>query len=221
MNNSTDIFKVIFEHDIRLDKLAERGEKLPDTATIEDFMKPDPTFSKIYLTGTDLAIKQFGLSVLHAYPRILEKLQEGFNASDFRTVKGNHKHLPDAVDAIKTGEVIVINGEKADLDNIPALFVDDNSNVGHLKTELKTFLEKDAIVIYKEKAQNGFDLHIFSRENIYKDLFFPLKELVPDSFRFFSINGKRVSSERHFYFETWTLNKPPHGFEEVFPETVL
>jgi len=221
MNNSTDIFKLIFEHDIRLDKLAERGEKLPDTASIEDFMKPDPTFSKIYLTGTDLAKKQFGLSVLRAYPQIFEKLQEGFNTSDFRTAKGSHEHLTDAVDAIKAGEVIVINGEQANLDNIPGLFVDDNSNVGHLKTELKTFLEKGAVVVYKEKAQNGYDLHIFSMENIYKDLFYPLKELVPDWFRFFSINGKRVSSERHFYFETWTLNKPPHGFEEVFPETVL
>jgi len=221
MNNSTDIFKLIFEHDIRLDELAGRGEKLPDSATIEDFMKPDPTFSKMYLTGTDLANKKFGLSVLRSFPRVLKKIQEGFDTANFRTSDGAYDHLPPAVDAIKTGEVIVIGGEQADFDKIPELFVDDNSNVGHLKTELKTFLEKGAVVVYKEKAQNGFDLHIFSKENLYKDLFFPLKELVPESFRFFSINGKRVSSERHFYFETWTLHKPPHGFEEVFPETVL
>jgi hypothetical protein len=52
-------------------------------------------------------------------------------------------------------------------------------------------------------------------------MFYPLQKLVPETFRFFSINGKKFRTERHFYFETWTLEKPPHGFEEVFPETVL
>jgi hypothetical protein len=35
------------------------------------------------------------------------------------------------------------------------------------------------------------------------------------------MNGKRITSERKFYFETWALSQPPHGIEEVFPETVL
>jgi len=35
------------------------------------------------------------------------------------------------------------------------------------------------------------------------------------------MNGKRITSERKFYFETWTLDRPPHGVEEVFKETVL
>jgi hypothetical protein len=44
---------------------------------------------------------------------------------------------------------------------------------------------------------------------------------VDDEFRFFSMNGKRINSERTFYFETWALDRPPHGIEEVFTETVL
>jgi hypothetical protein len=76
-------------------------------------------------------------------------------------------------------------------------------------------------VIYKEQAKNGFDLHMFSKKNIYTKFFHPLQNMLPDAFRFFSINGKKFRSERHFYFETWTLARPPHGFEEVFPESVL
>ena len=105
--------------------------------------------------------------------------------------------------------------------DIKDLHIDTNSNVGHLKDELKEALEDKFIVVYKEQAKNGFDLHLFSKKNIYTDMFYPLQELVPDNFRFFSINGKKFRSERHFYFETWTLDRPPHGFEEVFKESVL
>ena len=110
--------------------------------------------------------------------------------------------------------------KEADFD-ISTLHVDTNSNVGHLKTELREVLENEFVVIYKEQAKNGFDLHLFSKKNIYTKFFFPLQSMLPDAFRFFSINGKKFRSERHFYFETWTLARPPHGFEEVFPESVL
>jgi len=82
-------------------------------------------------------------------------------------------------------------------------------------------LKTGTYVIYKEQAHHGYDLHLFSMENIYPALFDALKPLVDDQFRFFSINSKRMGSERHFYFETWTLENPPHGAEEVLPETVL
>ncbi|MEX0719312.1 MAG: hypothetical protein WD059_01505 [Balneolaceae bacterium] len=219
-----DIFKLIFEHDLRLDKLAKRNAnkaKDEDEATLADFMKPDPTYSKFYLTGTDLSNEFFGLNNLKEFPKVLEALQEAFSGKNIHTSGTSHNSLGRAIESVNTGEVIVLSDEKKLNFDISSIHIDTNSNVGHLKSELKEFLEQRLIVIYKEQAKDGFDLHIFSKRNIYRDMFFPLQKLVPDAFRFFSINGKKFRSERHFYFETWTLDKPPHGFEEVFPESVL
>ena len=93
--------------------------------------------------------------------------------------------------------------------------------MGHKKEELAHILKTGAYVLYKEQAHHGYDLHLFSMDNIYPTLFEQLKPVVSDEFRFFSINSKRMGSERHFYFETWTLDNPPHGAEEVLAETVL
>ncbi|MEX0608483.1 MAG: hypothetical protein WD016_03380 [Balneolaceae bacterium] len=221
---NTDIFKLIFEHDLRLDELAKRNaNKTPEEieASLADFMKPDPTYSKFYLTGTDLKDQRFGINILNAYRNILDALGEAF-PKKFYTAEKSFNSLFEAVESIKTGEVVVVSSdnESPELD-ITTIHVDANSNVGHFKSELKVALEQGLIVIYKEQAKDGFDLHIFSKKNIYRDMFFPLQNLVPNAFRFFSINGKKFRSERHFYFETWTLEKPPHGFEEVFPESVL
>jgi hypothetical protein len=218
-----DIFKLFFEHDLRLDKLRERHtDKEPQTGpSIEDFMKPDLTYSKFYLTGTRLEEEKFGLNILEQYSEIMLCLENIFHDKKFITAYGASSSLGEALQQINVGEAILIS-EEDDIDfNPPDLHVDRNSNVGHFKEELSEALKEGLLVLYKETAHHGFDLHLFSMANIYEELFYPLKELVGDSFRFFSINNKRVSSERQFYFETWTLENPPHGAEEVFPETVL
>ncbi|MCP9290835.1 hypothetical protein [Gracilimonas sediminicola] len=224
MNTSTDIFKLFFHHDQRLDKLPERTpNKKSDEmeSTLEDFMKPDPTYSKFYLTGTDLAQERFGLNMISGYEKVIAALEKAFPDENVFTANGKATSISNAVSVLELGEVFVLAGaESTDLD-IESLHIDINSNVGHLKEELKEALEDGHIVVYKEQAKDGFDLHIFSKENIYTDMFYPFQELVPDTFRFFSINGKKFRSERHFYFETWTLDRPPHGFEEVHPESVL
>lgn len=219
-----DIFKLIFEHDLRLDQLAKRNANKSSEeveATLADFMKPDPTYSKFYLTGTDLHNERFGIDNLNAYPRIINALEEAFQQKSFLTTKGSFRSLKEAIDSLQLGEVVILADEKGTDFEIKSIHIDNNSNVGHLKSELKEALDLGLIVIYKEQAKDGFDLHVFSKKNVYRDMFFPLQNLVPDSFRFFSINGKKFRSERHFYFETWTLENPPHGFEEVFPESVL
>ncbi|MFY0697326.1 MAG: hypothetical protein JXR11_05700 [Balneola sp.] len=222
MNNS-QILKLIFHHDQRLDQLADRNAnrtKEQIESTLADFMKPDPTYSKLYFTATDLEKEEFGLNVLDEYEGFISALEEGLNSDSYQTQKGNYDSLNEAVDSLEYGEVIVVGNKDADFD-ISTLHIDTNSNVGHLKTELREVLESEFVVIYKEQAKNGFDLHLFSKKNIYTKFFFPLQSMLPDAFRFFSINGKKFRSERHFYFETWTLTRPPHGFEEVFPESVL
>lgn len=222
MNN--DIFKLIFHHDQRLDKLAERNThdnpKQMET-TLDDFMKPDPTYSRFYFTGTDLANERFGLNILTAYDEVINALEVAFPSKNIFTHKTQFPSIQKAIQDLQLGEVFILTDKDEVELGISTLHIDVNSNVGHLKEELKEALEADHIVVYKEQAKDGFDLHMFSKKNVYREMFFPLQKLVPDHFRFFSINGKKFRSERHFYFETWTLDRPPHGFEEVHPETVL
>jgi len=182
-------------------------------------MKPDPTYSRLYFTGTDLENERFGINVLSEYEKFISSLEKGLG-SDYQTNSGDYDSLGKAISSLELGEVILFGDKKPDFD-ISSLHIDTNSNVGHLKTELREALEAGFVVIYKEQAKDGFDLHMFSKKNIYPKFFHPLQNMLPDAFRFFSINGKKFRSERHFYFETWTLERPPHGFEEVFPESIL
>ena len=218
----TDIFKLIFHHDQRLNKLAddtpaENPKKM--NSTLQDFMTPDPTYSRFYFTGTDLANEQFGLNNLSEFDEIILALDTAFNDKNIFTHQDQHASIKEALQNLSIGEATTLTDqEKPELD-ISSLHL--TSDAENAKQKLKNALRNDFIVIYKEQAKDGFDLHMLSKENVYRDMFFPLQKLVPDHFRFFSINGKKFSSERHFYFETWTLDKPPHGFEEVHPESVL
>lgn len=222
-----DIFKLIYEHDMRLDTLREQraDRNQPDTTTsLEAFLRPDPTYSRFYMTGTRLDDQHFGLNSLDHYDQVADALQEGLNGYRYHTEnQGTLTTLKDVLEQVPVWSAVVLSrGEQPDPTLIESLSIDSGSNVGHRKEPLRTALQNDYLVLYKEKAHHGFDLHLFSRDNIYRDLFFPLQALTATpSFRFFSINGRRIQSEKKFYFETWTLNRPPHGAEEVFPETVL
>lgn len=220
-----DIFKLFYDHDLRLDKLAKRNaNKSPEEieATLSDFMKPTPTYSKFYITGTRIEKEQFGLNTLAKGQSVIQQLNEVFSHRAITTSKGSFDSLQDALAAVEVGEPLVISeDERSRPVNFNELQIDEESNVGHKKEALSALLKTDAYVVYKEKAHHGFDLHLFSKINIYPSLFQALQPLVDEEFRFFSINSKRMRTERHFYFETWMLNRPPHGAEEVFPETVL
>jgi hypothetical protein len=221
-----DIFKLFFNHDLRLDKLAKRNAsktKEEVEGTLEDFMKPDRTYSKFYITGTYLDKEKFGINVLSKSEAILNNLASVFkNHQLTATTKKSFDSLREGLDTVHIGEALVITNSS----NLPAvdlatLTIDEESKVGHKKDEIRSVIESGAYLLYKEPAHHGFDLHLFSEENIYPRLFKAFKPLVDQEFRFFSINNKRMRSERHFYFETWTLDNPPHGAEEVFAETVL
>lgn len=219
-----DIFKIFFNHDQRLDKLDKRNaNKTPEEieATLQDFMTPTPTFSKFYLTGTRLEEEKFGINQLKKHDLILEKLDNTFSKMHISNADTTYQQLSDAIANTAIGQAIIISKDEDPNFNHKQLQVGSESNVGHLKDELREILLAGHKVLYKEQAHHGYDLHLFSKENIYPQLFYSLQELVDESFRFFSINSKRMGSEKHFYFETWTLDKPPHGAEEVYPETVL
>ncbi|MGK7368750.1 MAG: hypothetical protein ACNS64_00940 [Candidatus Halalkalibacterium sp. M3_1C_030] len=219
-----DIFKLFFEHDLRLDKLAKRNANKTEEeieADLADFMKPTPTYSKFYLTGTVLKEKIFGLNRLKHWEAVLNSLNNVFNENYIKIENKSVHSFEEALDKSQIGDAIIISPTEEINVNVKALHVDEESNVGHFKEELSEVLQEGFFVLYKEQAHDGFDLHLFSKDNIYKKLFHAFKPLVSPDFRFFSINNRRMRSERHFYFETWTLNKPPHGAEEVLPETVL
>lgn len=219
-----DIFKLIFEHDLRLDQLKERqlDRSAQDTSqSLEAFLKPDPTYSKFYLTGTVLPDQKFGLNTLNAYPAVLDALEGALQ--DYSVFLENQPlPLRETLKTATVGQPVILtkNTQTASW-NIDQLRIDSGSNVGHKKEALADVLTSDDLVLYKEKAHQGFDLHLFSKHNIYTRFFEVFQKLVSDNFRYFSINGKRINSERKFYFETWTLHRPPHGAEEVFKETVL
>jgi hypothetical protein len=218
-----DIFKLIYEHDLRLDALKERHlnrSEQETSSSLEDFLKPDPTYSKFYITGTDLTNKKFGLNCLKKYEEVINAIQIAFSGRQF-FLGPNMLPFQEFLTDAAVGEPLIISDRSQNTWNTDRLRISDDNNVGHIKTEIAEVLTSDDYILYKEKAHQGFDLHLFSKSNIYKSLFYPLQKLVAEDFRFFSINGKRIRSERKFYFETWTLNRPPHGAEEVFSETVL
>ena len=218
-----DIFKLFFNHDQRLDKLARRNaNKTPGEveATLADFMKPDLTYSKFYITGTRLEEEKFGLDTLAKYEHIIGQFEHVWDDRQIHTSSNSFGTLQEALPATGVGTVMVISKALPDVD-FNELEIDNESNIGHKKEELSKILKTGVYVLYKEQAHHGFDLHLLAMENIYPALFNALQPLADDNFRFFSINSKRMRSERHFYFETWTLDRPPHGAEEVFQETVL
>lgn len=218
-----DIFKLIYEHDLRLDQLKERHtdrRRQDVSSSLADFLKPDLTYSKFYLTGTRLDKENFGLNVLDHFNPIVGVLQSVFKAYYIHTAERTNS-LTESIEKCELGSPIIISKSEANLWNLEELTIETNSNVGHKKDAVADLLKTDDFLLYKEPAHDGFDLHLFAKNNIYRELFYPYKKLVSDQFRFFSINGKRIQSERKFYFETWALHSPPHGVEEVFEQTVL
>jgi len=189
--------------------------------SLEDFMKPLPTYSRFYLTGTRLDDEQFGLTALDRYEHLLEKLDDIFSDYSLLTESGETESFRQAFEALDAGACAVVYEDTYEGPGPEELELNEEEGLIEKQPLLKKTMEAGGIILYKEKAHHGFDLNVFSGENIYTRFFYPFRELVSDRFRFFSINAKRVNSERKFYFETWTLERPPHGAEEVFPETVL
>ncbi|MCR9133770.1 MAG: hypothetical protein NXI08_14410 [bacterium] len=208
---NTDILKLIFHHDQRMEQLAPATASETENDPLAMFTQPDPTYSTLYFSGSVIEEQQFGVNNLSRFDPIIQTIQAGLGAQTFQTANGGFSELKQALLAIENNEMILLADETLPTDSI-------HSFSGKV---LRDILEKGWIAIYKREAPNGFDVQIFSRDNLYTRFFYPLQKMLESGFRVFSINGKRVSSERHFYFETWTLHKPPHGFEEILPESVL
>lgn len=219
-----DILKLIFEHDMLMEKLSgeldSRNER-KRSSTLEEFMRPAPTYSRFYITGTKLEGPLFGLDQVDHAQSALNAVAQSFKGMQFTTTAGHqYDDFLQALKEVPIGGVVVAHHNEIG-GGVDELIISDNEQLRDRISAMLKFLDAGQHIIYKETALNGFDLHIFSRENLYEALFYPLKSLIGHDLRFFSINGKRVTGERFFYFETHRLDNPPHGFEEVYPETVV
>ncbi len=110
---------------------------------------------------------------------------------------------------------ILISGPTSDSAARNAIQLDGHSGIRERFEPLTALLDNGHFVILTEKAHHGSDLHLFTSHNLYEALFLGCQHILRPNLRCFTINGKRVKGERHFYFETWTLDRPPHGFQEV------
>ena len=217
-----DIFKLFFNHDLRLDQLAE-ADSGGKEGTLEDFMTPTLTFSRFYLTGTQLEDQRFGLSTLHEYKSVLTQLEKAFSAYELHSPHKQEDELSAIIPELPFGQTLLAHLEAS---KKPPLSTEklnevDQRNLTSVKDEIRNTLKENFIILYTVKAQHGYDIQILSMENIYPKLFHAFKEMLSEQFRFFSINSKRIKTEKQFYFETRSLDRPPHGAEEVRPQTTI
>ncbi len=218
------LLKLVFEHDIPLDRLHQSPDErraASQSLSLEDFLRPQPVFSHFYLTGTVMdGAPRFGLSTLRRAHEMLDALGKAIGRPVWQTVTASFAHFADAVDSLEIGEAATAALGVLP-DDVPPAAPARNSGEPEVVAALHGLLQSKAVVVYKEKAHHGWDLQIYSLDNIYSALFQNLKPFLGGDLRFFSMNGKRVRSERMFYFETWALDRPPHGVEEVFMDTEI
>lgn len=239
---NTEIFKLIFEHDLRLEQLsgeADPRRELQRPSTLEEFLKPVPVYSKFYFTGTHFETggsHLFGFTSLSRFETLFARFMAATGAgcliSSAETLQGEGR--VSGWRPTGAGESVVLCTTPEMTEQVTQLLnatAGETPGSGLLAPQLSVrekivhmtpVLDAGALVLFTEQAHDGLDLHLFSKTNIYERFFEQYQPLTGGpEFRFFSINGKRAKSERLFYFETWTLARPPHGFEEVFPETRL
>ncbi len=215
-----DIFKLFFHHDLRLDQLTEQESQVEE-GTLEDFMTPTLTFSRFYLTGTLLDEEKIGLDRLENYPSILQQLDRAFGS--YEKISGDPESSISAqLEQLQLRHAMIIAPGGAEK---PSVSADDlartSPDMNSINDELQEVLQSRAVILFKEKAEHGIDLQILSRDNIYELFFNAFRTLLSDNFRFFSINSKRIDSRKKFFFELNSLQRPPHGAEEVRDDTVL
>ena len=221
-----DIFKLIFEHDITLEQLSDNHDPRRRAAaeapsTIEQFLRPEPAFCRYYFTGTRFPENHFGLNRLSHAEALLHTLVHTLAPTHWHDESGT---LCDnlARDLFQCPpQCLFISGENSNSELRGALRQNRQTGIREQFEPLSRLLMKDHLVLITEKAHHGTDLHLFSKHNLYEPFFHAFQNLLSPELRFFCINGRRVSSERHFYFETWALNRPPHGFMEVTPDAKM
>jgi hypothetical protein len=216
-----DIFKLFFHHDLRLDQLNEEKNESED-GTLEDFMTPTLTFSRFYLTGTLLEDEIIGLDRLENYTSILQQLDHAFNSYESKSADSPQSPVSTQLKQLQLRHAMILTPRDAEKPPVSAGdLARTSTDISSINDELQELLQSESVILFKEEAQHGFDIQILCRDNIYELFFNAFRTLLSDNFRFFSINSKRINSRKKFFFELNSLQRPPHGAEEVQDDTVL
>ena len=235
--SSNQLLKLVFFHDQRMEELTSSSSDSSkvDSDVLSLFTKPDPTYSWLFFMGSDLANNRYGINLLDAYPSVVTIIEKLYTLP-LKLEWSNEEGIGDWMQNAPMDAYLRLVRKSKDRITTPngldTSFTKDIPATGYKNLEqawgyeveasvIHRLLMKDEVILVKRAAIDGYDINLYSKRNPYIDFFYPLQSLLPDAFRFFSINGKRVHSKEALYFEKTRLYKPPHGFEEVHPESVL
>lgn len=236
-----DILKFSFHHDLSINELdasdtsaaAAVGSKEEDALAM--FMRPDPTYSRIWFSGT--AINEgkatLGLNVLENYKAIESVL--GSALADLNMIQPRegiiYSGIAEFVKKAALNESLLLANQAFDYPPLPPTGL--NFGLSNYKELLADCMRVGFVVLTKAPNKNGFDLLLHAHTNLYNRFFEPFKNLIKENaaaiesnqavekLRIFSINLKRMDSERKLFFELHNVDKAPHGAEEIHPESVL
>ena len=236
--SSNQLLKLVFFHDQRMEELTGSSSDFSkvDNDVLSLFTKPDPTYSRLFFMGSDIANNRYGINLLDAFPSVVSIFDKLFTLSsnlqwsdeqrievwiNSAPIDAYLRLVPKSIYGIQSSGKDTVTSLKT---NNPAIAKSNHEKAWGYELEpivLQKLLMKDEVILVKRAAFDGYDIDLYSKQNPYIDFFYPLQSLLPDAYRFFSINGKRIHNKEALFFEQTRLYKPPHGFEEVHPESVL
>lgn len=220
-----DILKYCFHHDLPINDLdGKASENAGGDDPLAQFMRPDPTYSLLWFSGTRIEGNQaqLGLQVLGHFPPLRDKISEGLSDLHLIQQKGGKQFdsVKDFIDRAEIGETMLLANQAFDYPPLPPTGL--NFGLSNYKALLADCLRVGFVVLAKAPHKNGFDLMLHSNQNLYARFFDPFKSLSgKEDLRIFSINLKRMDKERKLYFELHNVNQAPHGAEEILPESVM
>lgn len=221
-----DIFKISFHHDLLISELEKNNapDAAADTDPLAIFTKPEPTYSRIWFSGTQIHgdRAQLGMQILANYPSLRDTIADALADLHLIQPQGgkNVASIGEFIDQAKLNESLLLANQSFDYPPLPPTGID--FGLSNYKGLLADCMKVGFVVLTKAPSKNGFDLLLHAHTNLYTRFFEPLKALLPnDDLRIFSINLKRMDSEKKLFFELHNVNKAPHGAEEIHPESVL
>ena len=99
--SSKQLLKLVFFHDQRMEELTSSSStpSKVDNDVLSLFTKPDPTYSRLFFMGSDLANNRYGINLLDAYPsvvNIFENLYTLPSTLQWSDGQGIHSWIEDA-----------------------------------------------------------------------------------------------------------------------------
>jgi hypothetical protein len=189
------LIKLLFHHDLPL----EATDFNVGNDLLALFAKPQRTYSKLWLSVSDIQKQTFALSSFESANIILKHAAISLQTTE------------DVLSATLAEPVLVkLNGSREpEIERFSTPLPDSDC----LKNQ-----PEQTLVLKREPGAGGFDLCILSLINRHAQVFNALVPLLSVGFNMLSINGKRVHRKEMLYEVDQPGARLPHGFEVVQPE---